>query len=686
MYKILMAWLLFCTAVYAFVNESIKDHYILYAMVLSFGLLIVAFYILIQRLKQRVAEQNHALYEHNLHLQEEVDKILLSNKQMEEAGNQLFHLSLHLLLIADFDGTIRRVNSGWQECLGYDEERLIGTSFFDLIHPDDYEKTVLEAQKISEGKKTIYFQNRYRHKDGSYRILEWSAIDVPSQKVIYAIARDVTEQVAALKSLEIANRTLESAQRISRVGYWSYDTLTKIPMWSEQIFLMLERDPTLGPPLLEEHQQIIHPDDWDEYLQTIMKAVDGEPFRLTTRFFTPSGDVRYIYNSGFVRKNEEGIVVELYGTSQDITSFKSLELALLKKTEAFERVILDSPYPMMLHNEHGKVLLLNHVWQEISGYDAQEIPTVDAWVEKAYPSPVHEKAKQHIRTLYDLERVMDEGEYSFYTKYGDKCIWRFCSAPSGMIDGARTVISSAMDVTEIRQKDELMLVQSKQAAMGEMIAMIAHQWRQPLTLISMASNTLLVDIELEKMLDLETAKKNIQRINEQTIYLSQTIEDFKNFFKNDKELTLITPEKLFDGVLALIGQSLANHEIEVHVSLHDNSEIPMLYNDMIQVILNLINNAKDAVLGKRIREPVIELIAQKEGALMALHVKDNGGGVPDAFVGKIFDPYFSTKSLNGTGLGLYICKSIVEKHMHGRIEYQSNLYGADFMVLLPLKG
>ena len=167
--------------------------------------------------------------------------------------------------------------------------------------------------------------------------------------------------------------------------------------------------------------------------------------------------------------------------------------------------------------------------------------------------------------------------------------------------------------------------------------------------------------------------------------MSQTIDDFRNFFKNDQEFTSATPQMIFEGVLSLIEKSLAHHEINVVMDIKDNIRLMMPYNDMIQVVLNLMNNAKDALIESSIKNPCIELIAVREGESLALHVKDNGNGVPPSLTAKIFAPYFSTKSLNGTGLGLYICKSIVEKRMHGQVVYKKSEPGADFMVLLPLK-
>ncbi len=122
---------------------------------------------------------------------------ITERKQAEEERNKLFDLSLHLLLIAGLDGYIKRINPGWTEVLGYTVEELIGTSFFELVHPDDRAATLAEMDKLSTGIVTLHFENRYRCKDGSYRLLAWSAVPHPETELVYAIAQDITERKQA---------------------------------------------------------------------------------------------------------------------------------------------------------------------------------------------------------------------------------------------------------------------------------------------------------------------------------------------------------------------------------------------------------------------------------------------------------------------------------------------------------
>ena len=121
---------------------------------------------------------------------------------ISEEENKFFNLSLHLLLISGLDGVVKRVNPGWKEILGYEYEELEGKPFMLLVHPDDQASTIAEMEKLSKGIKNLYFENRYRHKNGEYRILSWSAIPDPQKNIVYAIAHDVTEHKNAMKKLQ----------------------------------------------------------------------------------------------------------------------------------------------------------------------------------------------------------------------------------------------------------------------------------------------------------------------------------------------------------------------------------------------------------------------------------------------------------------------------------------------------
>jgi len=235
-----------------------------------------------------------------------------------------------------------------------------------------------------------------------------------------------------------------------------------------------------------------------------------------------------------------------------------------------------------------------------------------------------------------------------------------------------------------KEKDETLLHQSKLAQMGEMISMIAHQWRQPLTAISSTSNDMYMKIILEQY-EKQYFMQKLEKINEFSMHLSQTIDDFRNFYKKDKEEECVTYTEVAKGAFDIIATSLINKHIDLKADLGAEKQISVLVNELRQVILNLIKNAEDVLLERGVESPCIFVKTYDDEVYSYLEVRDNGGGIPDEIIHTIFDPYFSTKvKKDGTGLGLYMSKIIVEDHCNGKLFVSNTEEGAVFTIQIPL--
>ena len=245
------------------------------------------------------------------------------------------------------------------------------------------------------------------------------------------------------------------------------------------------------------------------------------------------------------------------------------------------------------------------------------------------------------------------------------------------------VISSGMDITEIENKDKIMLSQSRQAAMGDMLAMIAHQWRQPLSVISLVSNSIHADIELGEDIGTDTLNSLVTILDEQTKYLSSTIDDFKNFFKPEQEQENIAISIIINRLITLIQKSIEHNSIKLNLPTDQDIELYTYPNQIIQILLNLINNAKDAILEFNPSNGVIDITIDKKENEIIIGVCDNGGGIDKSVLNKIGQPYVSTKSKNGTGLGLYMSQIITKKYLHGTLYWENINDGSCFYLSLP---
>ncbi len=234
------------------------------------------------------------------------------------------------------------------------------------------------------------------------------------------------------------------------------------------------------------------------------------------------------------------------------------------------------------------------------------------------------------------------------------------------------------EVESNRQKDQQMIEQSRLAQMGEMISMIAHQWRQPLSAIGSISAALELKSKLNK-LDNNMVLKQANNISRNVQHLSSTINDFRDFFKPLKMKKDISFDDAIISALNIVGSSIENKSITIVKSLHSKECFSTYSNELKQVILNLLKNAEDILIEKNIQDPIITIITKDN----CLSIKDNGGGIPEGIITKIFDPYFSTKpEKNGTGLGLYMSKTIIEEHCGGKLSVANDEDGAVFTIEL----
>ena len=237
------------------------------------------------------------------------------------------------------------------------------------------------------------------------------------------------------------------------------------------------------------------------------------------------------------------------------------------------------------------------------------------------------------------------------------------------------------EVDKNLKQEHLLIQQSRMAAMGEMIGNIAHQWRQPLNSLAILLANLkdgfeFGDVppdEVERLLD--TGNRLIQR-------MSTTIDDFRNFFRPNKEKTLFSLRGKLSEVLQILGASLANRSITVEEDV--SSEVMALGygNEFAQVLLNVLNNAKEAIIQAKIPRGAIRVSITREGDMAVVRVADNGGGIPAEIMPRIFEPYFTTKE-KGTGIGLYMSRLILD-HMGGAIEARNVDGGAEFTLKIPL--
>lgn len=235
---------------------------------------------------------------------------------------------------------------------------------------------------------------------------------------------------------------------------------------------------------------------------------------------------------------------------------------------------------------------------------------------------------------------------------------------------------------ELVQKDAMILAQSRQAAMGEMISMIAHQWRQPLSTITLQISNIKINAMLGKA-SIDETNNALEHISDTIIYLSETIDDFQSFFKPNKLKEQRNVCELVERGTNFAKPRLKMADISLTYQCEKEIMIFTYPNEFAQVIINIINNAIDVLQERKTDKPTITVAIDSNDDYIAISVSDNAGGIEQKIIDKIFEPYFSTKGKNGTGLGLYMSKIIIEKELNGELVVQNDQEGAIFTVKIP---
>lgn len=356
----------------------------------------------------------------------------------------------------------------------------------------------------------------------------------------------------------------------------------------------------------------------------------------------------------------------------------------LKSVETNFDKFFDLPVNLFLISDfEGNILKVNPGWKKILGYQENEL------LEKKFYEFIH---PNDITPTKEEIGKLSKGDKTFYfeNKYRHKNgTYRSLAWSSNSVPEKRLLYSVAQDITEIKEKTHIMYQQSKMAAIGEMIANIAHQWRQPLSIISTSSSGVLLKKE-NNDLDDKFLIDTMNQITQSTQELSKTLDDFRNFFTPYKEKSYFTTEQIFKKLLNLMEKRFEDHNIKIVKNI-ENISISNYENELLQVLINILNNAKEQLNKLDLEEKFIFINCYEKDKKLYIEIIDNGNGIDKNIIDRVFEPYFTTKDKTmGTGIGLYMSEKIVRKHLEGNLLVENitftykdkRLQGASFTIIL----
>jgi PAS domain S-box-containing protein len=299
---------------------------------------------------------------------------------------------------------------------------------------------------------------------------------------------------------------------------------------------------------------------------------------------------------------------------------------------------------------------------------------------------VYDVYKGNDNILDNINKCLKDGtKTSYQTQIGELSYISYIVPTynlNAQIDG---VMGLAYDVTENENNKKALVLQARQAQIGEMLSVIAHQWRQPLTAINANLVQMRLLLELKKN-DFERFVDLIQKSEDTITHLSKTINYFRDFFKPDEQKEEIEFMQIIEFVMDLMKDAMTTHNIDLVVDQPINKlQLYSYPHDMIQVFINLFANVVDVVKEKKLGRATIHIKGYHEGDAVVIEFEDNVGGIPAESLDQIFTPYYTTKgNLQGTGLGLYMCKSIIEEKCQGSMTAFNRSKGAVFSIRLPV--
>ena len=355
----------------------------------------------------------------------------------------------------------------------------------------------------------------------------------------------------------------------------------------------------------------------------------------------------------------------------------------------FEKVLLETlPNAIYYKNKEGEIIACNQSFCQLFNLKKSEVIGKTAY--DFYPKDI---AKRN--TLIDIEilkaQVANTSEIAIHFPNKQMKFFILNKAVYKNIDGSIGGIVCVMDdITERMQQKQFLIQQSKLAEMGDMVAAIAHQWNEPLVELSAQVQ----DIQTSYMLD-ELENINIEEfVNDSMVqiqYMSKTLSDFRNFLKPSTKKDMFSLPKSFEEIFEIISKQIFYSNIKLKHNYKDNKEELMIFgyeNEFKQVLLNIINNAKNKIIVKNKEDEEfkgeISINVSTEQNYNIIQISDNAGAIKEDIIDRIFDPYFTTKE-DGTGIGLYMAKVIIEDKMTGFITVVNNNQKVVFTIKLPNK-
>jgi PAS domain S-box-containing protein len=609
--------------------------------------------------------------------------------------------------------TILACNPAFARMHGQTVGEISGTTILSLYAPaerDHVRQLIAEADQSGK----VRYESVMQRRDNSRFPVQ---VDLVSVRAVdgqlhhrVATVQDITERKEAQEALLRSEAQHRLALTAARLGTWCHDLLTGLVHLDE-----LARDhyaiSGAAVPLADILDRV-HPEDAARLKQEIAAALDpiGSNGQVATeyRLILPDGAVRCLsvhVSVRFSTGDNEPRPLYAIGTSQDITERKLLD----ERTAHLASFPKLNPTPVLEADTMGRVVFCNAAAMQVlqgcgmgdeeaarflpadldrilAEWDMTSEAVLDREVaigERFFGESVFLSPQFKVVRIYAYEVTQRKrAEAALKQAYDDleRRVAERTAELAGALDSLKAETAERIRAEEeLREKERLLMHQSRLAALGEMIGNIAHQWRQPLNSLTLLIQHAKQLYDSDSLTDEEAAEASEQAMS-LIGHMSQTIDDFRNFFRPDKEKAEFSVQDAVTRAVALIEDSLRELRVAVDIRCEGEYRVTGYINEYSQVLLNILLNARDAFTEQPRSDPRITIRTFAANGRVVVTITDNAGGIPQEVIGHIFEPYFSTKGVQGTGIGLYMAKTIIEKNMFGTLTAGNTGNGAEFRI------
>ena len=607
--------------------------------------------------------------------------------QVEKERDRLFNLSLDLLCIVGLDGVFRRCNPAFTRILGYRPDRLPGRALLDMVHGDDVRDTLEQMRRLAAG-EPVSFENRCRCEDGSFKWLAWSINPVPEERLVYAVAHDITGRKAAEDALRAESAFRKAMEESVITGMRAIDLSGRIIYVNSAFCRMVgfSQEELVGaeapfPYWPEEDFDVC----WRNLQSTLAGQAPASGFEMRIRRRDGARlDARF-YLSPLI--DLTGKQTGWMASVTDITEPKRVREALEEAQQRFEAVLdgLDAAV-FVADATSDEILFANRAFKNIYGFDA--VGRTVRGVAVPQPESGEYLVDPHRLNAAELPLELFDGEVQhplsgrWYHVREHATHW---------VDGRVVRMGIATDITDrkqsaesSRQQAERLQHTSRLITMGEMASTLAHELNQPLSAIANYCMGCVTRIQSGRFREQDLLAA-MQKASFQAERAGKIIRRVREFVKkSEPRRSAIRIEDVLDDAIGFA--DIDARRVSGRIALEIEPDLPTVHADRImieQVIINLVKNGLDAMAALPREERVLHVRARMLGArTVEVSVADRGPGIGEEELKLLFTPFYTTKA-EGMGMGLNICRSIVEFH-DGRLSVDANPEGGTiFSFTLP---